>query len=152
MGATVPPPPLSKLRRAREEEWEQLGLEPMPEICASETQSDVDSGGSALGDGTEMDDGRDTAEFIPVHEKQTNNRGELRAALWALQGRTPGKQTLICPDSLLVVDGALGKAQKWKRHQWVGSSGPVSHADLWEDILSILEVCGHEVHWLPHWN
>ena len=59
-----------------------------------------------------------------------------------------GKQTVICPDSLLVVDGALGKAQEWKRHGWVGSSGPVSHVDLWEEILALLAVCGHEVHWL----
>ena len=51
----------------------------------------------------------DTAEFIPVHEKQSNNRGELHAAVRALQGRTPGKQPLICPNSRLVVDGALGK-------------------------------------------
>ena len=93
-------------------------------------------------------DSRDTAEFIPVHEKQTNNRGELRAALRALQSRTRGKRTLICSDSLLVVNGALGKAQKWKRHRWVGSNGPVSHVDLWEEVLSQLDVCGHEVHWI----
>ena len=42
----------------------------------------------------------------------------------------------------------MGKAQKWKRHQWVGSKGPVGHMDLWEAILHILEACGHVVHWL----
>ena len=49
---------------------------------------------------------------------------------------------------MLVVDGAPGKAQKWKWHQWVGSNGPVSHVDLWEEILSLLEICGNEVRWL----
>ena len=47
-----------------------------------------------------------------------------------------------------MVDGALGKAKKWKRHAWVGSSGPESHGNLWEEILSLLAVCGHEVHGL----
>ena len=74
------------------------------------------------------------ADFLPIHEKQTNNRGELRAALVALQKKTQAKQTLICPDSLLVVDGALSKAQKWKCPAWVGSKGSVGHADHWEQI------------------
>ena len=38
--------------------------------------------------------------------------------------------------------------QLGKRHRWVGSNGPVSHVDLWEEILSLLAVYGHEVHWL----
>ena len=38
--------PLSK--RPGVEELEQFGLEPMPKVCVSETQSDVDSRGSAL--------------------------------------------------------------------------------------------------------
>ena len=65
-----------------------------------------------------------------------------------LQKKTRGKQALICLDSLLVVDGALGKAQKWKRHGWLASKGPVGHVDLWDRIVSKLEVIGHEVHWL----
>ena len=45
----------------------------------------------------------------------------------------------MCLASLLVVDGALGKAQKWKRHGWVGLSGLVSHVDLdlWEEIQAL---------------
>ena len=83
-------------------------------------------------------DARDMLGWLPMHEKQTNNQGIWRAALKALQGRFQGKQTLIYLDSLLVVDGALGKALKWKRHGWVGSKGPVGHMDPWEEILSIL--------------
>ena len=119
------------------------------EIIYTDGSSEVHtSAGQVGGYGVFFGDSRDTAEFIPVHEKQTNNRGELRAALRALQSRTRGKRTLICSDSLLVVNGALGKAQKWKRHRWVGSNGPVSHVDLWEEVLSQLDVCGHEVHWI----
>ena len=44
--------PLSK----RVEEWVQLGLEPMPEVSASEASSDVDSGGSAFAEDSGMDD------------------------------------------------------------------------------------------------
>ena len=51
-------------------------------------------------------DNRDTPEFIPVHERQSNNRSELRAVLRALRRKTAGKQMLIYADSLLVVDGA----------------------------------------------
>ena len=49
--------------------------------------------------------------ILTIHENPTNNRGELRVALVALQKKTQGKQTFICLDSLLVVDGALRKAQ-----------------------------------------
>ena len=100
------------------------------------------------GDRVFFGDSRDMAWFIPTHERRSNNRGELLAALRVLLGKPPSKQTLIWPDSLLVVDGTLGKAQKWKWHRWVGLNGLVSHMDVSEEILSFLAVCGHEVHWL----
>ena len=56
-----------------------------------------------------------------------------------------GKQTLICLDALLVVDGESIEMET----TWVGGiGGLVSHVDLWEEVLSLLVVCGHEVHWL----
>ena len=45
--------------------------------------------------------------FGPLGEDQTNNRVELRAALCNLQGHRTGHHSLICPDSLLVVNGVL---------------------------------------------
>ena len=68
------------------------------------------------GYGVFFGDPRDVAEPLPMDEEQTDNRGELRATLAALQGHRPGTQSLICPDSTYVVDGLLGRAQKWRRH------------------------------------
>ena len=93
-------------------------------------------------------DARDTAAHIPCEERQTNNRGELRAALHAVQHRNKSKQTLICSDSLLVVEGITGKAQKWRRHDWQGSAGPMGHVDLWTQLLHETESQGTAIQWL----
>ena len=63
--------------------------------------------------GVSFGDDMDTAEFIPTEEVQTNNRGALRAALCSLQGHLVGHRFLIRPDSLLDVNGVLGRAQRW---------------------------------------
>ena len=65
-------------------------------------------------------DSRDTAEPLPTTEPQTNNRGELRAALHAVKHCQHNVPTLIYLDSLLPVQGITGKAQKWRRHDWQG--------------------------------
>ena len=93
-------------------------------------------------------DHRDTAEYIPLGEEQTNNRGELRAALRSLQGHREGHQSLICPDSLLVVNGVLGWAQRWHRHGWQNKSGAVAHVDRWTQILHLVEKLGEAIKWL----
>ena len=91
---------------------------------------------------------RDTAEYIPLGEEQTNNRGELRAPLRSLQGHRGGHQSLICPDSLLVVNGVLGWAQRWRRHGWQNKSGVVAHVDLWTQILHLVEQLRQAMKWL----
>ena len=78
----------------------------------------------------------------------TNNRGELRAALRGLQGHREGHQSLICPDSLLVVNGVLGWAQRWRRHGWQNKSGAVAHVDLWTQILHLVEKLEEAIKWL----
>ena len=93
-------------------------------------------------------DHRDVAEFLPVDEPQTNIRGELRAALSALQGHVPGTRSLICPDCQLVVDGVLGLAQRWRRHKWRNTTGEVAHADLWAQILELTDRYGAEIKWM----
>ena len=87
--------------------------------------------GRVGGYGVYFGDSRDVAQPPPTDEAQTNNRGELRAALAALRGHVRGTRSLICPDSTYVVDGVLGQAQKWRRHKWQTSSGPANHMDLW---------------------
>ena len=93
-------------------------------------------------------DHRDVAEYIPLGEDQTNNRGELGAALYSVQGHRAGHRPLICPDSLLVVNGVLGWAQRWRRHKWQNTSGAVKHVDLWTEILDMVEQLGEAVKWL----
>ena len=88
---------------------------------------------------------RDTVERIPVNEDQTNNRGELqtnnrgelRAALRSLQGHQKGHRSLICP-----VNGVLGWAQRWRRHKWCNTAGPVKHVDLWTQSLNSWTIQG----------
>ena len=100
------------------------------------------------GYGVFFGDQRDVAEFIPLGEDQTNNRGELRAALCSLQGHRTGRRTLICPDSLRVVNGVLGWAQRWRQHKWQNASGAVKHVDLWMQILDLVDQLGDTVKWL----
>ena len=104
--------------------------------------------GRVGGCGVFFGDSRDVVEPLPTDEEQTNNRGELRATLAALQGHRPGSRSLICPDSMYVVDGVLGRAQKWRRHNWQTASGPTWHMDLWTQVLDILEKVGSEIQWL----
>ena len=100
------------------------------------------------GFGVFFGDHRDTAQCIPINQKQINNRGELLAAIHAIRHRTPHKRTLICSDLKLVVMGATGKASKWRRHDWQGSRGPVGHVDLWEQVLQEIEQAGAAVRWM----
>ena len=62
--------------------------------------------------------------------------------------RNKSKQTLIYSDSLLVVQGITGKAQKWRHHDWQGSAGPVGHVDLWTQLLHETESQGTSIQWL----
>ena len=100
------------------------------------------------GYGVFFGDSRPVAEPLPVDEEQTNNRGELCATLAVLQGHRRGSHPLICPDSTYVVDGVLGRAQKWRCHGWQTTSGPARHVDLWTHVLDTLEKIGSEVQWL----
>ena len=64
------------------------------------------------------------------------------------KNRDGASQTLACSDSLLVLQGIAGQAQKWHRHDWQGSGGPVSHADLWTRLLAETESQGTAAHWV----
>ena len=38
-----------------------------------------------------------------------------------------------------------GKCNKWSRHKWVGSRGPLAHVDLWEDLWGQWQLLGDSV-------
>ena len=112
---------------------------------SSETHPET---GVVGGFGVFFGDHRDTAQYIPINQKQTNNRGELLAAIYATRHRAPHKRTLICSNSKLVVMGATGKASEWRRQDWQGSQGPVGHVNLWEQLLREIEQAGTAVRWM----
>ena len=126
------------------DKYRQAGWEIIYTDGSSEDHPTV---GHLEGYGVYFGDTRDTAMHIPCQERQTNNRGELRAALHAVHNMNKSKQTLIYPDSLLVVQGITGKAQKWRRHDWQGSAGPVGHVDLWTQLLHETESQGTAIQW-----
>ena len=104
--------------------------------------------GRVGGFGVFFGDERDTAAYIPLDEEQTNIRGELRASLHALERHRLGERSVICPDCELIVKGVLEWAQRWRRHNWTNTKGPMQHRDLWEQILTITERLGELVKWL----
>ena len=88
---------------------------------------------------------------LTVHEKQTITRAELTAALHAVKNKIPGKPLLIVSDSELVCVGLQSKCEKWARHKWVGSRGPLAHADLWTELWERWQLLGDsvEILWVP---
>ena len=47
-----------------------------------------------------------------------------------------------------MVQGITGKAHKWWRHDWQGSSRPLGHVDLWTQLLQETELQGLVLQWL----
>ena len=76
-------------------------------------------------------DACDIAQHIPPGEKTNQQLGRSESGIARGTKQKWSKQTLVCLDSLLVVQGIIGKAQKWRWRDWQGSGGPVGHADLW---------------------
>ena len=84
-------------------------------------------------------------------ERQSITRAELRAALRAIYHKCPRRPLLVVTDSQLVYKGLTGKCNKWSRHKWVGSRGPLAHVDLWEDLWGQWQLLGDSVDvlWVP---
>ena len=55
---------------------------------------------------------------------------------------------LSARDCQLIVNGMLGRAQKWRQHGRVSKKGPIQHRDLWEALLGLTEAAGTQVKWL----
>ena len=97
------------------------------------------------------DDERNEETPLVVHEKQTITRAELTAALQAIKNIQPGKPLLIVSDSELVCVGLQSKCEKWARHKWVGSRGPLAHKYLWTNLWGRWQLLGDsvEILWVP---
>lgn len=78
----------------------------------------------------------------------TNNRMELSGVIAGLEALKFPCRVFIQTDSKYVVDGIeKGWAKKWQKNNWIKSDKkPALNKDLWEKLLSLLEI--HEVKFL----
>ena len=80
-------------------------------------------------------------------KRTTNNRMELMAAILALQDCRDEANILVRSDSQYVVNAFEKNWLKaWQKNGWIRSDHePVLNADLWRELLALVE--GHEVRW-----
>lgn len=80
----------------------------------------------------------------------TNNRMELLGVITALEALKYPCEVRITTDSKYVVDGICkGWAAGWKKRGWKKSDGePALNPDLWDRLLSLLEVHKAEFVWV----
>ena len=81
---------------------------------------------------------RNVGDYVPEVEPQTNNRGEIRAVLCALEHKAESEQLVVVVDSEYVFDALTKNLLRWEQNFWRGTSGIVSNSDLWADILGHL--------------
>ncbi len=80
----------------------------------------------------------------------TNNRMELMGVITALEALKYPCAVTITTDSKYVVDGITkGWAKSWKSRGWKKSDGkPALNPDLWDRLLSLLEIHKTEFCWI----
>ena len=74
-------------------------------------------------------DERNEENPLAVHEKRTI-MSRTHSSAQAIKNKQPGTPPLIVSDSELVCVGLQPKCEKWARHKWVGSRGPLAHNQL----------------------
>ena len=94
---------------------------------------------------------RNHSAHVPINERQSVSRGELRGVQHAILARHSGERLAVVMDSQCVFKGIMEWSPKWCRHAWRTSSREVWHRDLWETILWERERAGDElqIHWIP---
>ena len=94
---------------------------------------------------------RNASDFVPLGEKQSVSRAELRGVLCAVRGRQWGERMVVVLDSEYVYKGITQWSSKWQRHQWRVSGRDVEHKDLWIAVLAERELAGDrlQVRWVP---
>lgn len=80
----------------------------------------------------------------------TNNRMELLGVITALEALKYPCEVRITTDSKYVIDGITkGWAKGWKKRGWKKSDGnPALNPDLWDRLLSLLEIHKAEFVWI----
>ncbi|MBQ8550255.1 MAG: ribonuclease HI [Clostridia bacterium] len=84
----------------------------------------------------------------------TNNRMELSAVIAGLSALKEPCRVTLCTDSKYVADGIeKGWAASWKQRNWRKADGkPALNPDLWDKLLSLLEVHEVEIIWIKGHN
>ena len=80
----------------------------------------------------------------------TNNRMELTAFIRALEQLKEPCEITLCSDSKYVIDGIQkGWARSWKKNGWrKADKKPALNADLWDQLLTQLDIHQVEFHWV----
>lgn len=87
-------------------------------------------------------------------QQTTNNRMELTAVIQGLKALTQPCRVSIYSDSKYVVD-AINKgwlenwmARGWRKAARKGQGAPVLNVDLWQQLVSIIDVHQVDFHWV----
>ena len=93
-------------------------------------------------------------EFSGGEAMTTNNRMELIAAIEGLKALKEPCEVLMTTDSQYVANGiSLGWARSWKANGWrKADKKPALNAELWEELLSLLERHKVTVEWVRGHN
>jgi len=103
------------------------------------------------GYGVVINEDGDTREISGGFRYTTNNRMEMTAAIVALQElRHCGRPILLHSDSSYLVNGIeKGWARNWRKRGWRKSDGePALNADLWEELLALIESMDVRLRWV----
>ena len=79
---------------------------------------------------------RNVSAHVPEGDTQSNNRGEVRAVLCALEAKSNSEKMTIVVDSEYVYDALTKHTLKREKAGWRSSSGAVLHSDLWISVLA----------------
>ena len=84
----------------------------------------------------------------------TNNRMELSAVINGLRALKEPCRVMLRTDSKYVADGVdKGWAESWKKKGWrKGDGKPALNPDLWDELLSLLEIHEVEIDWIKGHN
>ena len=85
---------------------------------------------------------RNSSDFVPLGEKRSVSRAELRGVLHAVRSRRWEERMIVVLDSEYVFKGITQWSSKWQHHHWRVSGREVEHKELWMAVLAERELAG----------
>jgi ribonuclease HI len=97
--------------------------------------------------GVVLEEGQESRQLSGGEPLTTNNRMELTGAIEALRQLPPGSALQLFTTSDYLFQGATQWRHGWRRRNWQKKDGgPVSNADLWQQLDRLLE--SYRVRWI----